>query len=45
VAIDALYGAVYYRLLVSHAPLDAAYADALIGHVFPAFARQPDENE
>ena len=41
VAIDALYGAVYYRLLVSHAPLDAAYADTLIGQVFPAFARRP----
>jgi AcrR family transcriptional regulator len=41
VAIDALYGAVYYRLLVSHAPLDAAYADTLIAQVFPAFARQP----
>jgi hypothetical protein len=40
VAIDALYGAVYYRLLVSHAPLDAAYADTLIHQVFPAFARQ-----
>jgi AcrR family transcriptional regulator len=42
VAIDALYGAVYYRLLVSHAPLDPAYADALIEQVFPAFASQPD---
>jgi AcrR family transcriptional regulator len=37
VAIDALYGAVYYRLLVSHAPLEAAYADALVGQVFGAF--------
>ena len=41
VAIDALYGAVYYRLLVSHAPLDSAYADTLIGQIFPAFERQP----
>jgi AcrR family transcriptional regulator len=39
VAIDALYGAVYYRLLVSHAELDSAYADALIDQIFPAFAR------
>jgi AcrR family transcriptional regulator len=39
VAIDALYGAVYYRLLVSHAPLDPAYADTLIEQVFPAFGR------
>jgi AcrR family transcriptional regulator len=40
VAIDALYGAVYYRLLVSHAPLDSAYADALIGQLFAAFERR-----
>jgi AcrR family transcriptional regulator/predicted enzyme related to lactoylglutathione lyase len=43
VAIDALYGAVYYRLLVSHAPLDAAYADTLIDQVFPAFGRRRGE--
>jgi hypothetical protein len=36
-AIDALY----YRLLVSHAPLDSAYADTLLGQIFPAFTRQP----
>ena len=41
VAIDALYGAVYYRLLVSHAPLDPAYADTLIAQVFPAFEQRP----
>jgi AcrR family transcriptional regulator len=41
VAIDALYGAVYYRLLVSHAPLDSAYADTLIDQVFPAFEQRP----
>lgn len=40
VAIDALYGAVYYRLLVSHAPLDAAYADTLINQIFPALERR-----
>lgn len=44
VAIDALYGAVYYRLLVSHAPLQAAYADTLIAQVFPAFTRSPDRD-
>jgi hypothetical protein len=27
-------------LLVSHAPLDAAYADTLIDQVFPAFERR-----
>jgi AcrR family transcriptional regulator len=41
VAIDALYGAVYYRLLVSHAPLDSAYADRLIDEIFPAFEQKP----
>jgi hypothetical protein len=40
VAIDALYGAVYYRLLVSHAALDSAYADTLIGQLFPAFEQR-----
>jgi hypothetical protein len=42
IAIDALYGAIYYRLLVSHAPLDSSYAGALIDEIFPAFERQPD---
>jgi AcrR family transcriptional regulator len=40
-AIDTLYGAIYYRSLVSHAPLDAAYADTLIAEIFPAFAPAP----
>jgi AcrR family transcriptional regulator len=38
VAIDALYGALYYRLLVSHEPLESDYADALTAHLYPAFA-------
>jgi|Tabmets5t2r1_1033131.scaffolds.fasta_scaffold07649_4 hypothetical protein len=37
-----LYSAVYYRLLVSHAPLDAAYADTLIDQLFPAFELPPE---
>ncbi len=37
VAIDALYGAIYYRLLVSHGPLDASYVDTLMKQIFPAF--------
>jgi hypothetical protein len=44
VAIDALYGAVYYRLLVSHAPLDSAYADTLIGQLFVAFEQRPADH-
>jgi hypothetical protein len=40
IAIDALYGALYYRLLVSHAPIDRAYTDALIGEAFAGFERR-----
>lgn len=38
IAIDALYGALYYRLLVSHEPLEPDHADALIAHLYPALA-------
>jgi hypothetical protein len=34
VAVDVLYGPIYYRLLVGHAPLDADFADALADYVF-----------
>lgn len=34
VAIDALYGAIYYRLLVSHQPLSAQYAHTVVDEVF-----------
>ena len=33
-AADALYGPLYYRLTAGHAPLDAAFVDALISLVF-----------
>jgi AcrR family transcriptional regulator len=33
VVLDELYGAVFFRLLVGHAPLDVAFVDALIDHV------------
>jgi len=33
--LDALYGPLYYRLLVKHAPLTPSYADALVDLVFP----------
>jgi AcrR family transcriptional regulator len=36
VAIDAIYGAVYYRLLVSHAPTGPGYADELLDQLYPA---------
>ena len=37
-AIDALYGAIYYRLLVSHAPLSAEYAHAVLDLVLTGLA-------
>jgi AcrR family transcriptional regulator len=32
VTLDLIYGPLYYRLLVGHAPLDAAFTDALLDH-------------
>lgn len=34
VAVDVLYGPIYYRMLVGHAPLDDDFTDALADHVF-----------
>jgi len=42
IVIDLLYGAVYYRLLVSHDPPTPRDADTLIDHVFTGLG--PDEN-
>ena len=42
VAVDSLYGPIYYRLLVDHAPLKEDFADALADHVFSGLsARDP----
>jgi AcrR family transcriptional regulator len=42
VAVDVLYGPIYYRMLVGHAPLDEAFADALADQVFAGLgARDP----
>jgi AcrR family transcriptional regulator len=38
VALDALYGALYYRLLVSGQRLTPRYADTLLDQLYPAFA-------
>ena len=35
VAMDALYGPIYYRLLVGHLPLEEAFADVLADYVWP----------
>ena len=42
VAVDVLYGPIYYRMLVGHAPLDDDFTDALADHVFSGLgARDP----
>jgi AcrR family transcriptional regulator len=42
VAVDVLYGPIYYRMLVGHAPLDEDFADALAAHIFAGLgARDP----
>ena len=38
VAVDALHGAVFYRLLLSGAPLDAEFAATVADHVVAGFA-------
>ena len=39
--IDALVGALYYRLLLRFAPLTEAYGDALVDQVLPGAGRKP----
>jgi AcrR family transcriptional regulator len=41
VAVDVLYGPIYYRMLVGHAPLDDDFADALADHAFAGLAVSP----
>jgi AcrR family transcriptional regulator len=44
VAVDILYGPIYYRLLVGHAPLDENFADALADQIFAGLgARDPGD--
>lgn len=38
VAVDILYGPIYYRMLVGHAPLEGDFADALADHIFSGLA-------
>lgn len=38
VALDLLYGPLYYRLLLGHAPPDAAFVDALVDHALAGLA-------
>ena len=41
VAVDILYGPIYYRMLVGHAPLDGDFADVLADHAFAGLAVSP----
>jgi AcrR family transcriptional regulator len=43
-AVDALHGAVFYRLLLSGEPLDAAFAERLAGQVLAGLAASPVSN-
>jgi Tetracyclin repressor-like, C-terminal domain len=38
VALDLLYGAIFFRLLLGHAPLDARFADKAIAQTFRGLA-------
>ena len=38
VTLDLVYGPLYYRLLVGHAALDAAFTDALLDHALAGLA-------
>jgi AcrR family transcriptional regulator len=38
VAVDVLYGPIYYRMLVGHAPLEGDFANALADHIFSGLA-------
>lgn len=44
IAIDVIYGAVYYRLLVSHQPTTPDYADHLLEQLRPALRRPPEDS-
>jgi hypothetical protein len=40
VALDALYGAVFFRLLMGHAPLDERFVDGLVNHATEGMRRR-----
>jgi AcrR family transcriptional regulator len=39
VTLDLVYGPLYYRLLVGHAPLDRAFTDAILDHALRGLAQ------
>ena len=46
VALDLLYGPLFFRLLLGHAPLDASFTDEVLSHVLRGLARRksPDRS-
>ena len=41
VTLDLIYGPLYYRLLVGHAPLDPGFTDALLDQVLQGLQADP----
>jgi len=39
--LDAIYGPLYYRFLVTHQPMSSRYADTVLDHIWPAITAQP----
>lgn len=39
VALDLLYAPIFYRILIGHAPLDDAFADAVVDHLLRGLRR------
>lgn len=44
IALDLLFGAIWYRLLVRTAPLNRAFADSLVAHALPALRKAPESH-
>jgi len=40
VALDLLYGSLFFRLLMGHAPLDASFTDEVLNHVLQGLTRK-----
>jgi AcrR family transcriptional regulator len=39
--LDAIYGPLYYRFLITHQPMSSRYADTVLDHIWPAIIVQP----